>query len=118
MSTIHVEQIGDKGNPLMMLHGWGHNLEALKPLGQHLAHHSKVYLVDLPGFGRSPMPNEVWDTFQYADALVRYMDEIGIKKTDLLGHSFGGKVALCLAIRYPHRVRNLVIMSASGLRRQ
>ena len=69
--------------------------------------HSQVHLIDLPGFGRSPAPEHAWSAFDYADRIIHYLDKKNIGQVDLAGHSFGGKVALCLAIRYPDRVRRL-----------
>jgi len=88
----------------------------MKPLGKLLASSAQVRLVDLPGFGQSDAPNDVWDTFQYADRLVADLDEQQISQVDVVGHSFGGKVALSMAIRYPERVRRLVVMGTSGFR--
>lgn len=118
MSFLHTEKISNDGTALIVLHGWNHNLDTLKPIAQHLTSIAQIHLVDLPGFGKSPIPNTVWDTFQYADRMIAYMDSKGILQADFLGHSFGGKIALCLAIRYPHRIRRLILLSASGLKRK
>lgn len=118
MIIPHSEKIGTAGHPILLLHGWGHSLQSLKPIGQHLSSEAAVHLIDLPGFGQSPPPPEAWDTFQYANCLIAYLDSQGIDKIDILGHSFGGKVALSLAIRYPERIRYLLLMSASGIPRE
>jgi len=65
-----------------------------------LAFEAQVHLIDLPGFGSSTLPDGGWDTNQYADRILR-MDEQGLEQVDLLGHSFGGRVAIRLASRYP-----------------
>lgn len=116
--SLYVERLGATGFPLVILHGWGRSLEALKPLGHLLASSSSVHLVDLPGFGGSEAPDRVWDGYDYANRLMGYLDEQGIEQADFLGHSFGGKVAMCAAIRYPHRVHKLVLMASAGLRRR
>lgn len=118
MDLLHTEIIGQNGFPLILLHGWGQNLTHMKPLAECLSHHSEVHLIDLPGFGHSTLPNGVWDSFQYADRIIAYMDEKQIKQADFLGHSFGGKVAFSLASRYPERVRHLVLLASSGLKRK
>lgn len=103
------------GAPLLMLHGWGQSHEALMPLAALLSDHVTPYLIDLPGFGKSESPMSCWSAFDYADALVHYLDTRGIDKISLLGHSFGGKVALCLAIRHPERVDRLILIASSGM---
>jgi pimeloyl-ACP methyl ester carboxylesterase len=117
-NSLHVEKLGRKGHPLLILHGWGHCLESLRPLGNLLAQHSQVHLIDLPGFGRSSPPDGVWDSSNYADRLIEYLNSEGLEAVDIVGHSFGGKVAMNLASRHPDRVRRLILMGASGLLRQ
>ncbi len=115
---VHIENKDHPTHPLFMLHGWGQSLDMLLPLGKLLAKRSPTYLLDLPGFGKSGLPDAVWSSFDYADRLVAYMDENHIDQADFLGHSFGGKIALSFAIRYPQRIRRLVVIAASGLPRQ
>lgn len=114
-SSLNVENIGKEGYPLIMLHGWGQSLINIKPLGELLARSSLIHLIDLPGFGSSTPPDSVWSAFDYADRIVQYMDEHQIAQADFFGHSFGGKVAMCIAIRYPNKVRRLVLAGSSGL---
>ncbi len=117
--TLYTEQLRSSEHPhLMMLHGWGGTLESLRPLGALLQEHAVVHLVDLPGFGRSSAPPSSWSTFDYADYLISHMNQIGVKTFDLFGHSFGGKIALAIAIRYPERIRRLILVAPSGLRRK
>lgn len=101
-----------------MLHGWGQTLQSLKPMGELLSAGRAVHLIDLPGFGASPAPDSVWSSFDYAEQLVAYLNAHQIHRIDLLGHSFGGKIALSFAATYPERVRSLTLMGTSGLKRQ
>lgn len=101
-----------------MLHGWGTSLEALKPLGQLLSNDYSVHLIDLPGFGQSTQPETVWNSFDYADRIIQYLDENGIAQANVIGHSFGGKVSISLACRHSDRVNNLILVGSSGLRRR
>jgi pimeloyl-ACP methyl ester carboxylesterase len=114
---LNTLQLGSTGNPILMLHGWGQTLESLQPLGELLAFAAQVHLIDLPGFGGSALPDGDWDINQYAGRILRYMDEQGLEQVDLLGHSFGGRVAICLASKYPNRVRSLVLINSAGLQR-
>lgn len=98
-----------------MLHGWGQTLSSLRPLGELLADSHDVHLIDLPGFGKTAAPSAVWNSDNYAKCLIHYLDQHNLATVDIIGHSFGGKVALTLASHYPERVSSLVIMAASGL---
>jgi pimeloyl-ACP methyl ester carboxylesterase len=115
---LNTVQLGNSGHPVVMLHGWGQNLQSLQPMGELLAYKDKVHIIDLPGFGKSAPPPEDWDTTQYADRICQYLDEQGIEKADLVGHSFGGRVSIRLTHKYPDRVRSITLINAGGLQRQ
>jgi len=104
--------------PLLILHGWGQNLEAMRPLGERLAWHRQVHMLDLPGFGQSPWSGEDWDTRDYACCVLAYLDRVGLAQVDLLGHSFGGRIGLWIASEWPERLHRLVLMDAAGLPRR
>lgn len=101
--------------PLLVLHGWNQNLEAMRPLGQKLSRRRQVHLLDLPGFGRSPWPGEDWDTRDYARCVLDYLDRAGLERVSLLGHSFGGRVSLRIASAWPQRVAGLVLVDTAGI---
>jgi pimeloyl-ACP methyl ester carboxylesterase len=115
---LNTVQLGNSDRPIVMLHGWGQNLQSLQPMGELLAYKDKVHIIDLPGFGKSAPPPEDWDTTQYADRICQYLDDNGIEKADMLGHSFGGRVSIRLAHKYPDRVRSITLINSGGLQRQ
>ncbi len=114
---LHSKQIGHNGNHLLMLHGWGQSHQNLQQLGELLAPNHHIHLIDLPGFGLSPHPGDTWNTFQYAERLAQYLHEHNIDRCHILGHSFGGKVAMSFAIMYPHLTNRLILIAPSGLKR-
>lgn len=108
---------------LILLHGWNHSLEMLRPLGNLLAVDFDVHLIDLPGFGKSSKPDKSqfdrpWGTADYAKAILEYLDSNNLKQVVLVGHSFGGKVSLYLASEVPERVKQLVLINSSGIPRK
>lgn len=115
---LNVELLKGNGPPLIFLHGWKKSLEDLKPLGELLSSVSTPYLIDLPGFGRSPPPSSAWDVYEYAECIHTYIQERQLGVVDVIGHSFGGKIALCLAARYPQSIKKLVLMAPSALKPQ
>jgi pimeloyl-ACP methyl ester carboxylesterase len=98
------------GEALVLIHGLGANL-AFWFFGpaQLLADRYQVVMYDLRGHGRSPMPRSGYDLGSMAGDLLSLLDRLGVAQADLVGHSFGGRVALTFAALYPHRVRKLVI---------
>lgn len=121
---LHSETLGTTGPTVVLLHGWGRSLQALRPLGELLAKDFKVVLIDLPGFGRSPLPPGAsndgggWGTEEYAERVKAFLDQSGISQCTLLGHSFGGRISVQLASRYPSLVSSLVLVGSHGLKRQ
>lgn len=91
--------VGGLGKPLVILHGWGSSSRVMKPLALSLLHLRKVYLVDLPGFGKSSEPPETWGIDEYADMIEALINSIEAKEVDFLVHSFGGRIILKLLAR-------------------
>lgn len=121
--NLHTVRLGAEevssagGSPVLLLHGWGQNLECMRLLGDLLAKHYGVYLIDLPGFGKSERPETDWDTVEYATFMARFIEENNLGKVHLIGHSFGGRVGIRLACRYPDRVASLTLINSGGLKR-
>jgi pimeloyl-ACP methyl ester carboxylesterase len=109
---------------MVMLHGWGRSLDALRPLGELLAASCQVILVDLPGFGNSPLPPAAsntgggWTTVQYTERIKSFLDDEGITRCAVLGHSFGGRIAVRLASSYPESIERVVLIGTAGLKRE
>jgi len=101
---------------LVWLHGWGQTGASLLPLAGLLAPRSHALVFDLPGFGRTPMLAPDAGTADYADALAAEI--AGKERVVLVGHSFGARIALQFAARYPTRVAALVLIAGAGLRRE
>jgi pimeloyl-ACP methyl ester carboxylesterase len=100
MSTVDLayERRGG-GPPLVLLHGIGHHWRAWEPVLDRLAEHHDVVAVDLPGFGRSPVPDKgVPPGMPGAVAAVaRFFEAFGLNRPHVAGNSLGGAIALELA---------------------
>ncbi|MDE2180696.1 MAG: alpha/beta hydrolase [candidate division NC10 bacterium] len=105
-----------EGRPVVLLHGWGTSAESLSAVAKALEDRFRVYALDLPGFGWTPAAAATWGTWEYASYVEAFMDCVGIPMASLIGHSFGGRIALALAARWPERVRNLVLVASAGIR--
>ncbi|KTD60952.1 alpha/beta fold hydrolase [Legionella shakespearei] len=104
MNKVHLTQHG-KGKPLVLFHGWGFDSEIWRPLIPHLEHCCEVYLVDLPGFGHTPMMD--WESFK--GMLLSHLPE----QFALAGWSMGGLYATRLAIEATERLSCLININSS-----
>jgi pimeloyl-ACP methyl ester carboxylesterase len=103
---------------VLALHGWAHTHADFDPVlgGEHPL---PAVALDLPGFGASPPPPEAWTTPAYAELVAEVAEELTAAAGTppvVLGHSFGGKVAVRLAARHPDLVRGLVLTGVPLLR--
>ena len=103
----------------VLLHGWGHCLENLKPIAKELSDYD-CYLIDLPGFGESPQPDSVLSVSNYTD-IVAYFIKTQFSEDDkvyIVGHSFGGRIAVYIGANYPDLVSGLFILAGAGLKKR
>lgn len=114
---VHHTQ-GGRGTPVLFIHGLGSSgyLEWRFNLEPSAAHH-RIYAPDLPGFGRSEKPRARYGIPYFTRFIDRYMEDRGLHSAAVVGASLGGRVALELALKYPQRVRKLVLVNSLGLGR-
>jgi pimeloyl-ACP methyl ester carboxylesterase len=112
-------ELSSEGTPLpaVFLHGWALGYRAYRQsIDRLVALGCRVYAPALPGFGGTPdLPRRHFSLTGYADWVDGFLDSLGIEEeVFLLGHSFGGGVAIKTAHRYPERVRTLVLINSIG----
>ncbi|UWZ83227.1 alpha/beta fold hydrolase [Occallatibacter riparius] len=116
---IHYYEAGPSdAPPAVLVHGLGGHAEDWRML-QHffIGAHRHVYMIDLPGYGRSDWPQD----FSYsipdeANAVVAFMDALGLKQVDLAGWSMGGWIAQRIALDHPDRIKRLMLFDSAGLK--
>jgi pimeloyl-ACP methyl ester carboxylesterase len=114
LNPLHYLETGD-GPPLLLIHGLFDLLETWERLTPLLSNQFKLYAIDLPGFGKSPLP-EAWEESLSGmiEAVVAFVDRKGIGKASIIGSSMGGGVALGVAGRQPERVDKIVLINPYG----
>jgi len=114
--SVAYGEAGD-GVPVLFLHGWGLDHRVYKrSLARLVATGVRVVAPALPGFGGSePLPQQESTLAGFATWLAEFLDALEIKDPALImGHSFGGGVAIVFAHNYPERVRGLVLINSIG----
>ena len=103
------ESYGDpNGCPLIILHGFLASARNWRTIATRLADRHYVYVLDMRNHGASPH-HERMDYPVMAHDVIRFMDKMGLQKVQLLGHSMGGKVAMCVALSHSERIKSLMI---------
>ena len=109
--------VAGNGPPLVFLHGWGLTHRAYRRVLQQLVHQGvRVYAPALPGFGgTAELPPDQLSLADYARWVNQFLEAAGVQgKITLIGHSFGGGVAIQTAHDWPKRVARLVIVNSIG----
>ena len=113
--AVTYEHVGD-GVPIMVLHGWGAQATAVRPIVDCLGDRWRVCAPDLPGFGASMSPPEAWSVRDYAAVVRALMERLDMSAAHVIGHSFGGRIGIVLASESPAMVRRLILVNSAGIR--
>lgn len=105
----------DDGEPILLIHGYGGDLDNWLFNIDALGEWAKVHALDLPGHGQSAkaLPEASLDAL--ADAALHLMDALDLESAHLVGHSMGGAIAGALAMRAPNRAKSLTLIASAGL---
>lgn len=116
-ARLHYYKIG-AGDPVIMIHGGGPGATGISNYRRNmeaLAEHFTVYVIDLPGYGKSD--NTIGEEGLYeviSKSVLEFMDELKIEQASFIGNSLGGGTSLKIAVKAPSRVHRLVLMGTGG----
>jgi pimeloyl-ACP methyl ester carboxylesterase len=111
----HVVELGpDDAMPIVLIHGAGCNLEDMRlALGEQLAAHHRVILIDRPGLGWSKRKGRDGSAPKVQAAVLHdVLDALGIDRAIIVGHSWGGALAVSFALDYPDRTATLILLAS------
>lgn len=112
---VHYDETGPvEGRPVVLMHGWGCNFSTVRSIASILETGMHVYNMDLPGHGKSPEPNTIWGVPEYTDMVKEFIDSLQLRDPVLIGHSFGGRIAIMLASQRP--ITKMLLVDAAGIK--
>lgn len=111
--NVNYIQYGE-GKDILLLHGWGQNIQMMKPLGDNLCSKHRITIIDFPGFGESDEPSTPWTIDDYSLLIESLVKELNIRKPIVMGHSFGGRVAIRFSANNP--IEKLVLFGSPCIR--
>ncbi len=106
-----------KGPLVVLLHGWGSNISLFTSMTEVLCKKYKVVAMDMPGFGGSDEPKDIWSVDNYTDFVIDFVREYNADEVVFLGHSFGGRVIIKMFEResLPFKISKLILTGSAGI---
>ena len=94
VNVNYIDYGNKEGTPIVLLHGWGQNIEMMKGIGDNFQTTNRIIIIDLPGFGKSEEPKYAWSLDEYVLFLEQFLNKLEVSNPIVIGHSFGGKIGL------------------------
>ena len=118
-ATVHIRDEGNRaGPPLVLLHGAYASVHAWEPWVDELGDEFRLISFDLPGFGLTgAVPGGDYSRANMSRTLDQIMRLMKLERAIIVGHSMGGSVALQYALDHPQKIRGLILIGSSGVRR-
>jgi pimeloyl-ACP methyl ester carboxylesterase len=108
---VHYEVYG-RGKPVILLHGWLGSWGLWQETMEFLGRYYRTYALDFWGFGESGKKRDTYAVQDFVSLVNQFMEQLGIVRAPLVGHSMGGTVSLSVAVRFPDRVSKVVVVGS------
>ena len=113
---IYYEKHGNKRNEIIILPGWGETRKTFTEMINSLKDHFTVYIIDYPGFGKSPFPNKDLTIDDYAVLVKDFIEEKKLDTPIVISHSFGGRLTILLSTKYNVKFKKIIMIDAAGIK--
>lgn len=115
--SIYYETYGNNDKTILILPGWGNTRETFSNIINLLKEKYKIYIIDYPFFGNSPMPNKELTIYDYSELIHNFIKDNHINNPIIIAHSFGGRIASILISKYKLQVDKLILFDVAGIKR-
>ena len=114
--NINYEKIGE-GKTVLILPGWGTTIDVYRNMMNSISEYANVITFDMPGYGKSGVPDEAWDSDQWIDFIIEFIKSQKIKELDLIGHSNGGRIIIKMMSRQnlDFKVGKIILIGSAGI---
>ena len=115
--NISYKETGDGKQSVIILQGWGTDMSVYDSIAKLLSAKYRVIQFDMPGFGSSGEPRSAWSVDDYTDFFIKFVNALGIDKSILIGHSYGGRVIIKLANRdnISFEIDRIILIDSAGI---
>ena len=112
---IYYETYGNSKKNILILPGWGNTRETFLNIINLLKDKYKIYIIDYPFFGNSPLPNKELTIYDYSDLIHNFIKHNHINNPIIIAHSFGGRIASIISNKI--KVNKLILIDVAGIKR-
>ncbi len=112
--NVNYQDVGS-GQPILLLHGWGSSCQVYKGIINLLKDSYRLIAPDFPGCGSTPAMDTPWDTDDYVDFVLEFLNALDIINPILIGHSHGGRVCMKAAADRKIAPPKIILLDAAGL---
>lgn len=112
----YIEEGVNSKYTILLLHGWGVEIETYRTLIDELKQNFKVYAIDFPGFGRTSNPPENYNVEDYAKLTLEFINRLRLENVVLIGHSFGGRVIIKMVSKLGYKPEKIVLIDSAGVK--
>ncbi|NCA93027.1 alpha/beta hydrolase, partial [bacterium] len=113
-NIVSHKQFGE-GKDIIFLHGWGGSVASFFGAGKDLSKYFRITLLDFYGFGDTPHPNKELFLDDYVSSVIEIIDYYKMSNVILVGHSFGGRVAIKIAAKHGYLLEKIVLVDSAGI---
>lgn len=112
---LHFRDSGEENlRPIIIMHGWGCTLDTVKSIEDIFRGKMRTVNVDLPGHGKSSEPPSVWGIEEFTSLMGKLIKRLGLSHPSLIGHSFGGRIAILLSSR--NDIDKVLLIDSAGVK--
>lgn len=115
--SIYYEIHGNSNKSILILPGWGNTRNTFLNIINLLKDTYKIYIVDYPSFGNSPIPNKELTIYDYTELIYNFIKDNNINNPIIIAHSFGGRISSILISKYKLKVNKLILIDVAGIKR-
>ncbi|MDE6290538.1 MAG: alpha/beta hydrolase [Muribaculaceae bacterium] len=113
--SLHYRDTGEEKLPaVILMHGWGCNIDTVASIENIFKGKMRVLNVDLPGHGASSEPPAVWGVEDFTAMMEKFIKRLGLVRPSLIGHSFGGRISILLSSR--GEVDKVLLVDSAGIK--
>ena len=112
---IYYETYGNSNKTILILPGWGNTRSTFINIINLLKDKYKIYIIDYPFFGNSPLPNKELTIYDYSELIYNFIIHNKINNPIIIAHSFGGRIASILSNKI--KVNKLILIDVAGIKR-